>query len=423
MRHDALIEAQDRLISLGILPAVVAPLQATQAQCAEDLKAALRRDVRSFSASGNPDVLPDLARHMDEHLAEILHLCSPGVPDTLHFVTAHARRRAEQHFPLEAILHSYRSSHRQIAQWMRGAALALDLPDGDSVVSACADFAIEYTNAISALMTAEYVSHTRLLAEAEGDRRKDLLDLLLAGYDESDGRIADLLRRAGYLEQNQAYCVVAAQSTQAVEMASPARAQRLAAALVDAVSDLSIRCLTGMRNDTVVAIYSMHRRQSGWTAPGIGLDSRIKPPLFLLGPSVLVGMSRVHPATAFLPQALAEAELALDCATVANRVVDCATLPLRSLLLHRAPQYLQAARPPWRDALTAADHKADGMLVATLRAIADADLNVQAAARQLGRHPNTLHARLEKISALTGLDCQSHHDLTEMLLAIDCWPG
>jgi sugar diacid utilization regulator len=35
-------------------------------------------------------------------------------------------------------------------------------------------------------------------------------------------------------------------------------------------------------------------------------------------------------------------------------------------------------------------------------------------------HANTLYARLKRIRELTGLDGQRFHDLTELLLAVDC---
>ena len=82
---------------------------------------------------------------------------------------------------------------------------------------------------------------------------------------------------------------------------------------------------------------------------------------------------------------------------------------------------MQSAQPVWAAAFIEADAKAGGSLVKTLRAIADADMNIQRAARLLGKHPNTVYARIERIRALTGLDGQRYHDLTELLLAADCW--
>src|SRR5208282_4728830 len=128
-------------------------------------------------------------------------------------------------------------------------------------VDAIADFAIEYTDVISAVMTSEYVAHTRLIEAAEGDRGAELLNILLSGYDESDGRIARLLKQAGYLDQRQSYCVVAVRTPIGAEIESPERAQRLLAALAELFAPTSIRILAGARNGRVVAVASALRRQ------------------------------------------------------------------------------------------------------------------------------------------------------------------
>ncbi|MGI9434307.1 MAG: helix-turn-helix domain-containing protein, partial [Geminicoccaceae bacterium] len=67
-----------------------------------------------------------------------------------------------------------------------------------------------------------------------------------------------------------------------------------------------------------------------------------------------------------------------------------------------------------------ADIQTGGALLRTLRAIADADMNIQRAARILGKHPNTVYHRIERIKDLTSLDGQRYHQLTELLLAADC---
>ena len=98
-------------------------------------------------------------------------------------------------------------------------------------------------------------------------------------------------------------------------------------------------------------------------------------------------------------------------------------LPIRRLLVHRGAGYVQSALPAWYAALRDADRKAGGSLVKTLRALADADMNVQRAAREIGVHANTLYARIVRIRDLTGLDAQRYHDLTQLLLAADCAPA
>ena len=261
------------------------------------------------------------------------------------------------------------------------------------------------------------MARIRVLAEAEGDQRTELMNTLLSGYDESDGRVAKLLKRAGYLEQRQTYCIALIQPVKAAEMEQPDRARRIIAALTDALAGTTVRILAGARNAAVTAILSDRRRLSGWTAPQEGLSTRLHERLLSLGPAVITGLSADHPSTSYLPRALSEAATALDFASITNRVMAFASLPVRALLVHRGADAVRATPPPWAEALAQADRS----LIATLRAIAAADLNIQQAARQLGKHPNTLYARLTRIREITGRDGQRYDDLTELLLAVDCW--
>ena len=408
---------------ISIAPRTLRVLESSKPTAASKLRHEVLVQIPAFAVSGNPEVLPGLDHHVSDHIQEILRLFAGGEIGDFEFVKAHARQRAEQRFPLEAILHAYRCGHKVLSLWLREAVLDAGPKKIEQAVSAVADFSIEYTNIISSIVASEYVTHTRILAEAEGDRRTELLNILLSGYDESDGRVARLLKRAGYLEQRQAYCVVAVQSTNAAEMENPARAQRIVNAILEAMVGTSIRTLVGVRNNLVIAVLSDKRRQSGWTAPQSNLADRIRPVLLVLGPAVLIGISTDHPSTSYLPKAVHQATIALDFANVANRVVQFSNLPIRDLLVHHGADYVQAAPPNWVATLLSADAKADGSLIETLRAVADADLNVQKAARILGRHPNTIYTRIERVRILTGLDGQRYRDLTELLLAADCWRG
>ena len=78
----------------------------------------------AFTDSRNPQILPDLRDHAKAHVAEVVRLFAGEAPDDFAFVRAHARRRAEQRFPLEATLHAYRCGHRAISRWLRDAAAA-----------------------------------------------------------------------------------------------------------------------------------------------------------------------------------------------------------------------------------------------------------------------------------------------------------
>lgn len=408
-----------RLGESGVVPSASAALGARIDETVDALVETVVDEIPSFSESANPAVLPELRSHCREHVDEIHRLVGGGAPGDFAFVRAHAERRAEQRFPLEATLHAYRCGHRVISKWVRDAAFETLGQPSSRVISDVADFAIDYSDAVSTILAAEYVARTRLLAEAESDRRSELLEILLEGYDESDGRVARLLRHSGYLAQRQAYCVVLARAPDAREMENTARAGRMAESLARAVAELPIRTLIGVRNNRVTAVFSATRRQSGWTAPQSALCGRIRDSLMSIGPAALIGVSSDQPSTSFVPRALAEAEIALDFTSVAERVVAYSDLPLRRVLLHHAGDPVRTAAPAWTDALLAADDRARGSLVDTLRAYADADMSVLGAARALGVHANTIYARFERIEDLTGLDARRYRALDELLLAVD----
>jgi hypothetical protein len=416
-------EARARLQALGVAPQAAASLGASAPNAFAALRKEVVAEVAGFSDSGNPRVLPELAEHAKAHVDELVRLISGEDLGDFAFVREHARLRAEQHFPLEFTLHAYRCGHRVLSRWLREAAAAAGVENANLAIAAVADFAIEYTNVISAAMTSGYVAHTRVVAAAEGDRDAELLAILLAGYDESDGRIARLLRASGYLEQRRSYCLLAIRPANPGEMDTPERARRILAALADLVSATPFRLLAGRRNGVVVGVVSSVRRQSGWTAPQSSLAERLASMLLQWGPSVVVGVSADHPSTSAIPRALREASAALDFAGVERRVVLFRALPVRSLLAHAGGEYVRATAPAWSLDLVAADAKANGALLKTLAALADADLNMQAAGRALGVHANTVYGRLARIRELTGLDGQRLHELVEMLLAVECLRG
>ena len=425
-------EAQDRAVRRavaalrghGVVPGIAGPLGDGAASAAAAARDTVLAEVPAYSESANPELEPRLADHVDELVGEIRARLGAGNAAGFDFVHRHAERAATERFPLEALLHAYRCAHKVLFPWIRDAGLACapETAHVRRVVAAAADFAIEFIDAASTIATASYVDRTRTLAEAESDRRAELLNLLLQGYDEADTRAAQLLRRAGYLKQRQSYCVVAARSANPDEMRSAARAQRMVDAIAAELAKTSLRVLAGVRDNTVVAIVSATRRLSGWTAPQSSLAERLVQPLSLVGPAALIGLSNDVPSTSYIPRAWAEAGLALDFARYDRRVMPYSSLSLRQLVVAEARKGLGPTLPPWYRDLAEADARARGKLGATLRAYAEADMNVLRAAKALSVHPNTIYARAQRISDITGKNPLGYHDLTEMLLALECWP-
>jgi len=406
----------------GVVPGVAAALQQRRDAFCRELVATVAGEVPAYQESGNPELIPELEAHLAEVVDDACQLLAGERIGSYDFVAEHARRRAAQKFPLDAILHAYRCVHRHLSRWVRDAALATadESAQVRRVVAAVSDFTVEFTGALGTVLTSEYVAHTRVLAEAEGDRRTRLMNTLLSGYDESDQIAAQLLRRAGYLEQRQSYCVAIAHSVNPHEMENPARAQRMADALADVFVGSSLRCLVGIRDNHVVAILSGTRRISGWTAPQSLVADRVYPLLRQVGPAAVIGLSNDVPSTSHIPRAASEARLALDFADVVDRVIRYSRIPFRQMLVTHARASVQSALPAWLDKFAEVDRKSRGSFSATLTAYADSNMNALRAAEALEVHPNTIYARMRRIRELTGLDPLNYHALTEMLLATEC---
>ena len=107
----------------GVVPAVSDRLLEGAEAIAVTLHEHIVEEVSAYTESGNPDVLPELQQHSALHITELCRLLAGKSPFELSFVRAHAQRRAEQKFPLDAVLQSYRCALRVFSQWIRDAAI------------------------------------------------------------------------------------------------------------------------------------------------------------------------------------------------------------------------------------------------------------------------------------------------------------
>ena len=419
---NALNDALRRVAGSPVVAAAIDRIADNAAAIAAQLQQAVLAEVPEFSKSRNPDLLPELASHGKEHIGEILRLLRGGALGRFDFVHEHARRRAEQRFPLEATLHAYRSGHKVLSRWLRESASTVASPAADAqrAIACIVDFAMEYTDAISTTFAATYSSHSLLLADVAGDQRSELLHILLDGHDEADMRTARILRDAGFLDERQSFCVALARSVDPTEMLNASRARRLADSIEQIVAELSVRRIIDIHRNKVTMVIAAVRRDSGWTAPRSSLAKRIREALSFVGNAALIGVSNDVPSTSHIPTGYREAATALELASVTQRVVQFSEIPLQRLLLHFAAEDFRRVLPAWTNEFYDADNHAGGALVATLRAYAGVDMNVLKAAQVLGVHPNTVYARLQRIFDISGLQARSYDALTDLLIVCDC---
>jgi len=419
---NALKEALRRLIGSAFAAAAVRRLADNMSAITAELTQSVLAEVPQFSASMNPEILPETARHAAQHPEEIARLLRGGDLGPFEFVRDHARRRAEQRFPLEATLHAYRCGHKVLSRWLRGSRKApvarSEMPQRDAV--AIVDFAMEYTDAISTIFASTYSAHTLLLADVAGDQRAELLHLLLDGHDEADLRVARILRDAGFPNKQQVFCVALARSVDPSEMLNVARARRLADSIEQVMAGSTVRRIIDVHEHKVTMVFADIRRESGWTAPRSSLAQRISESLTFVGNAALIGVSNDVPSTSHIPTAHREAIAALEMADVTHRVVQFAKLPMQRLLLYLAGEEFRRVLPRWANEFYIVDDHAHGVLTATLRAYANADMNVLKAAHTLGVHPNTLYARFQHVLQITGLQPRTFYDLTALLIVCEC---
>jgi sugar diacid utilization regulator len=120
-------------------------------------------------------------------------------------------------------------------------------------------------------------------------------------------------------------------------------------------------------------------------------------------------------STAQIPAAYHQALLALRLTGLSRRVVPFSAVALRQLMIHLAGDQLPPLLPGWSSAFHQADDHLSGALSATLRAYAEADMNLLKAAARLAVHPNTVYARLNRIRDTTGLNARAFHALCDLL--------
>ena len=345
----ALEDARRVLRDAPLRPAALRFLQKTAAAASEEWNQRVIADIPAFTESRNPHALPSLASHCSQHVDEIQRLVGGGAIGDFGFVRQHARLTAEQRFPLEVTLHAYRCGSKIFSRWMRDAtsAAASSSKRAQQAMAAVSDFAIEYTDAISTVFAGTYLTQARFLAEVATDRRAELLGILLDGYDESDGRVAAILKDSGYLDGRQSFCVVLARSLEPAEMLNSPRARRLADAADEALRATVARRVVDVRGNRVVMVLSDLSRVSGFTRQATSLSERVAAGLAILGPGVLVGVSRDVPSTSQIPSAFREAKLALELSNATQRVTRLADLPMRRVMLFLARDSLRGVLPPW----------------------------------------------------------------------------
>jgi hypothetical protein len=365
-------------------------------------------DVPAYRDAGD-DLRRDVKAHVRSHLTANLRSFGEGravTREDLLFVRAHAARRVG-HVPIADFVNAFYVGERVL--WEAALALAGD----DASRRAALAFAGHLPRYFEVATT--HAAEVYLEAEEElaatGERvRRDLLEDLFAGVPVAAGPRLDCARGAGL--QDGARCVVIS-GTCTVPVEDEQLLRGAAGSLARAAGGTrpplmvvrrgEIDVVVAVRAESVAALHDRVARAQARLADG--------------GVPLAVGISTVVTGLEQVAAAHREAESARLALGSAPGIVALAGMSAFDYLtLGQDPTVRRLIPAPIRE-FVAQDADQGGVLLATLRAYVECDLNARRAADRLHIHVNTAHYRLGRIAERTGCDLHRFTDLIEILIA------
>ncbi|MFG2739329.1 MULTISPECIES: PucR family transcriptional regulator [Streptomyces] len=334
-------------------------------------------------------------------------------PEDLVFSRAAAMRRARAGFALEDWISAFRVGRQVLWDALldcagtsaeaQQAALSLITP-----LMRYVDFAS--THAAQAYV--EYQQH--VVADADRERR-DLLDQLLTGVSPTRGPLFAAAQAYGIGPRAAMMAVVAVCGDGTGDVTSTEHGYATSAS-ISVAGPWAGRTLVVARHGEVVTVPVV---RAGMNAEDICAHfAAVQQRLARAGTRLSMGISTVAQGAAELPRAYAEARAALDLVPSGGGVAALPRLSPFDYLALRADDLARQLVDRRVRALLEEDRRRGDTLADTIRAFAEADLNLRLAADRLRIHHNTAHYRLRRIEERTGRNPRRIADLLELLVAL-----
>lgn len=334
-------------------------------------------------------------------------------PEDLVFSRAAAMRRARAGFALEDWISAFRVGRQVLWDALldcagtsaeaQQAALSLITP-----LMRYVDFAS--THAAQAYV--EYQQH--VVADADRERR-DLLDQLLTGVAPTRGPLFAAAQAYGIGPRSPMMAVVAVCGDGTGDVTSTEHGYATSAS-ISVAGPWAGRTLVVARHGEVVTVPVV---RAGMNAEDICAHfTAVQQRLARAGTRLSMGISTVAQGAAELPRAYAEARAALDLVPSGGGVAALPRLSPFDYLALRADDLARQLVDCRVRALLEEDRRRGDTLADTIRAFAEADLNLRLAADRLRIHHNTAHYRLRRIEERTGRNPRRIADLLELLVAL-----
>jgi hypothetical protein len=378
----------------------------------EHAVAALQAEIPAYHDAGErflEDLRDQVRSHFRVKLAALLEDRMVTLED-IAFVRAAATRRARAGFALEEYLNAFRVG--QQAFWETVVACAGDRPLGHAAALTLAGPLMRYCDFASTHAAHAYVEYQQyMVADADRERR-DLLEHLLAGEMPTRGPLLAAGQAHGIAADSR--MLVAAAVT--VDARADADAPHVGSAAIACAGLHDAKTLVVVRQTEIVAILVL-----GADADPCRLCDRVdalQRRLRSEGIALAMGVSTVATGAGDLPRAYQEAHVALAGVGDDGGVAALARLTPFDYLALRADDTARRLVNPRLRAFLDEDRERGRVLTETIRAVADADLNLRVAAERLQIHPNTAQYRLRRIEERTGRNPRRIADLLDLLVAI-----
>jgi len=335
--------------------------------------------------------------------------------DDMALVRPVARRRAQAGFALADYINAFRVELQVL--WDAIVAGAGAEPAAHEAALNLAAPVMRYINLVSTQAGNAYVEFQQsALADADRDRR-DLLEILLSGRFPTGAPLTATARACGLGPDSPMLVVAAASAAQPVGpdttgawRTALARADRTLPEPLVVVRQGEIVAVAVLRSATDAGRFcrrleGAHRRLSA------------------AGTSLVVGASTAAAGVAEMPRVYEEARTALAALAGRPGVLALPRLTPFAYLVLRADGTARGLVDAKLSGFLDHDSGRGGPLSATVRAFADADLNLRLAAERLHIHPNTALYRLRRVQELTGRNPRRFADLLDLLVAVELHHG
>ncbi|WP_336212293.1 PucR family transcriptional regulator [Nonomuraea sp. LPB2021202275-12-8] len=384
--------------------------------------ATMRAEIPAYAAQDEPflaDVRDQVARHYRSKLAVLLEDRTVTLDD-IAFTRQAATRRARAGLALADYINAFRVGQQVF--WESVLSRAGHSFAGHEAALSLAAPLMRYCDFASTHAANAYMEFQQYAAAEAVRESRDLLETLLAGTVPTRGPQLAAAQAHGLAPDCRTPVLVVVAVVLGLRTAVPrgpdrgADARHAACAAIARTGGHGARTLSVVRQSEIVAIPVL----------GPGGDPEelcdrlqaLRETLLAEGIVLAMGISTVGAGIAQIPQAYQEARAVLDFLPEDGGVAALPRITPFQYLALRADDTARHLVDPRITTLLDEDRARGGVLTATIRAFAGADLNLRTAAERLQIHPNTAQYRLRRIQERTGLSLRRINDLVELLVAI-----